>query len=471
MQLNPPLHSSTKKNFALISFLLVLILIAGCGGSGSSGSPASPQAGTTSVQINFGDAPADWIVAFSMNMSSMTLINSGGTTVSVASGPMQMEMRHLMGTMQPVAMINIPQGTYSMATIAISSEAVTYMDPVSKLLVQQTMPGMTKTFNFNPPVTVGTMPETMNFDLDLSQSFSGAAGHIAFNPVFNMTTGMPGGGQGTQSGGMEHMMGGVSGISGSSFTMSMMQGLPTVTVMTNSNTHFDHISGMGSMGMGMLVEVNATMQADGSLMATWVSSVLPGMSGGLMAEGLVNSITGNPPSQFTIICDNGAGTSMMSSYLGTALQINLTSTTQYGFDANGVDLSNLPFTPAFNSSTLAKGQRVDPDSTGGMMMGGMGGGMMSGAINATQVTLEQQGLSGTVSSYADGSPASFVLNLPSDSAFTSLTGAGTVMVFQQPGTQLSGSSSVTNNAGVQVRGLLFFDAGTYKMVAARIVVH
>ena len=457
------LRPSAPKAIALV---LGLFLIIGCGGNGSSGSSNPTQAGTSNVQINMGDAPADWIVAFTMNMSSVALINSNGTSVNVASGAMQMEMRHLMGTMQPLSMANVPQGTYSMANISISSANVTYMDSVTRQPVQKTMPGMTKTVNFNPPVTVGSTPMVMNFDLDLAHSISAdSAGNMTFTPVFNMTTGVPGGGLGPQYGGMDHIIGSVSGVSGSSFTISMMPGLASFTVMTNSSTQFEHMTGMGSLSAGMMVDLDANMQADGSLMATRIDSVLSGMSGGMMAEGLVNSISGNPPTQLSIIADNGAGSGMMGSYLGATLLVNVAASTGYRFDASGVDLKNLPFTPTFNSSTMTKGQRIDPGTSGGMMNGGM----MGPTMNASELTLEQQGLSGTVASYASGSPASFILNLPADSAFTSITGSGMITVFQQPDTQLRGMPSVANGASVQVRGLLFFDAGSYKMVAARII--
>ncbi len=65
------------------------------------------------------------------------------------------------------------------------------------------------------------------------------------------------------------------------------------------------------------------------------------------------------------------------------------------------------------------------------MMGG------SGSLTASQVRQEQQGLQGTVSSYtANGAKATFTLTLPTDSAFATLTGATTVQVYQQVGTQL-----------------------------------
>ena len=101
----------------------------------------------------------------------------------------------------------------------------------------------------------------------------------------------------------------------------------------------------------------------------------------------------------------------------------------------------------------------------------MGGGMMGGGtITATDCRLEQQGLGGTVSSYSsNGSQATFTLKLASDSAFTTLTGATTLTVFQQAGTELRGMTTVSDGSTVHVRGLLFFDTGTYKLVASRIL--
>lgn len=100
----------------------------------------------------------------------------------------------------------------------------------------------------------------------------------------------------------------------------------------------------------------------------------------------------------------------------------------------------------------------------------MMGGSSAGVVTASQIELEQQGFSGTVSNYAaNGSQATFTLTLASDSAFTTLTGASTITVFQQAGTTLSGLTSVANSTTVRVRGLLFFDGGTWKLVASRIV--
>jgi hypothetical protein len=99
-------------------------------------------------------------------------------------------------------------------------------------------------------------------------------------------------------------------------------------------------------------------------------------------------------------------------------------------------------------------------------MQGMTGG---GTLTATSISLEQQGLRGTVSGYAQsGSQATFTLTMSGDSAFAKLTGATTVSVYQQGTTQLRGTSNITNGSVVQVRGLLFLDGVSFRLVAGRI---
>src|SRR5262249_18046282 len=167
---------------------------------------------------------------------------------------------------------------------------------------------------------------------------------------------------------------------------------------------------------------------------------------------------------------DGAGTGMMGSSLAGTMTIDVSPTAAFTIDSDNVDMSNLPFTPRFDGTTVFKGQRVEAISSTGMMSGGGMGGMMGGGtINASVIDLEQQGFSGTVSGYTGSGPATtFTLTLAADSAFATLTGATTLTVFQQPGTELRGLTTVGNGNTVHTRGLLFFDAGAYKFVASRI---
>jgi hypothetical protein len=314
----------------------------------------------------------------------------------------------------------------------------------------------------------------MGFDLDLASSVTADAnGNLTMNPVFRMSSGMQGSGNPGDfaNGGIQQMMGSVSSISGSSFVMSSMQAAQNFTFATNSSTVFSSTS-MSGMAGGMLVMVDATLQADGSLMATRVQSMMS--SGGVMGGGIVTAVTGQPPTSLTLVMQNGAGTGMMSSSFGAGVTVDLNGSTTWQMDEDGVDMAGLPFTPVFDASHVHAGQSVMPIGSAGMVSGGMGGGMMgggsmAGTITASEVALEPQGLSGTIATaVTSGATTSFTLTLASDSAFSTLTGATKVTVFQQPQTTMAGTSPIASGTRIHAFGLLFFDAGQWKMVASRI---
>ena len=458
---------------AFAALFVSLLLLLGCGGGTSSPSP-NPQPNTTPLQVNIGDAPSDRLVAVSMTIGSMSLTKSGGGSVSVVSSSTPVEVMHLMGTVNPISLMNVPQGSYPGATVSISSATVLYMDPTAMQLVQKSVSGpMMATVNFNPSMTVGTSPMVLNLDMNMASSVSiDNSDKVTMTPTMTATMNQccTGNSQNPEDGGMEHMTGTVMSMSGNSFTMSMMQSSQNISVTTGSGTQFEGMGGMGGMSNGMIVMVDATMQADGTFMAQKVESMMA-MSGGSMADGLVMGLSGSPVTQLTIATMDGTGSGMTGSDLAGTITVNVSPTAAFNIDSDHVDMSNLPFTPTFDGTTVFKGQRVEAVSSTGMMSGGGMGGMMGGGtIDASEIDLEQQGLSGTVSGYAgSGTPTTFTLMLPSDSAFTTLTGAATVTVFQQPGTQLWGMTTITNGSTVHVRGLLFFDAGTYKLVAGRIM--
>lgn len=470
-----PRHFARSATEASLTLLLAGVLSA-CGGSSSMNpapNPSPTPAAKTAVQVNMGDAPADWMLAFSMNISSMSLTGSNGS-VSAVSSAMPMEMMHLMGTMQPIAMVSAPQGTYTGASISIGSATVVYMDPSTKTPVQKTISGpMTATVTFSNPVTVGSAPMALGFDLDLAKSIAAdTSGNLSMNPVFHITAGMQGSGSplDPSDGGIQRMMGAVSGVSGSTFTMTSMQAAQSFTFMTNSSTEFDNTR-MSAMTNGMLLLVDASLQSDGSLLAARVQSMMG--SGGVMGGGIVTAVTGPPATQFTMVMQDGAGTGMMASNFAAEAAANLNGSTVYKINDDGMDMSSLPFTPVFDSNHVFAGQSLMPISSSGMMSGGMGGGMMgggmmAGTITASEVDLEQQGLSGTVAAAtSSGARTTLTLTLPSDSAFRILTGASSVIVCQQPGTMIP-ASPIAAGATVHAYGLLFLDAGQWKMVASRI---
>ena len=449
-------------------------------GTGTGGGNPTP-AGSTAMQVAIGDAPSDWIMAFGMTVNSITLTNSTGGTVSVMPTATPTEMMQLMATLQPISATNVPQGTYTQAQVSVSNITMGYMNPTTHAYTQATMAGpFTATVPFSPSMTVGTTPVALNFDMNMASSVAlDASGHVTFAPT--MTAGMASVSGATSNpwqGGMQQQVGTVSSVSGTSFTMGSMMGLQKATFTTDGTTQFSGsgLSGMGAMTSGMMVAVDASLQADGTYLAHRVEYMQTG-STGMVGQGLVSALTGNPPTQLTLVANGGMGGGMMASSIGGTLTVSLPASVPYSVDTDGVDLTNLPFTPPFDASSVTKGQRVDVVSGSGMMSGsgGMGGGMTGtlGTLTATQVRLEQQALHGTVSNYtANGSQATFTLTLPADSAFATLTGTTTILVYQQAGTQVSGTATaLANGQDVQARGLLFNDGGLYKLVTSWIVIH
>lgn len=462
---------------SIVTISMALAIIGGlvaCGGGNTGPAPVTTptSAAKTVVQVNMGDAPADWMLAFSMNINSLALTGSNGTINAVSSGT-TMEMMHLMGTMQPLALVSAPQGTYTSASISISSATVMYMDPVTKSVVHKTITGpISATITFTSPIAVGSTPMAIGFDLDLANSVTmDSSGNPKMNPVFHVTSGMQGTGNALDpsNGGIQHMMGAVSSTSGNSFSMTSIQAAQAFTFATNSSTSFDNITSMSMMTSGMLVFVDASMQPDGSLMATKVQSMMN--AGGVMSSGVITSVTGLPATQLMMVAQNGAGTGMMSSAFAAGASVNMSANAVFQINQGETDLSNLPFTMTFDARHIYAGQSVMPVSSSGMgtSSGVMGGNPMAGTIASTGVTLEPQGLSGVLATAITSvSRTSFMLALPSDCAFTTLTGATSITVYQQPGTIISGTLPIAGGATVHVFGLLSMDAGQWKMVAARI---
>jgi Domain of unknown function (DUF4382) len=473
-------HSYAKcctLQWATLTALVVLAASAlvGCGG-GSTPATTPPTANTTAVLVNMGDSPSDRVMAMSMTISAMGFTNSSGTSVAALSSPMTLEMLHLMGTMQPAAMPKLPQGTYTQMSVTVSSAIVSYVDPTTHNVIQKTVSGpMTATMTLNPALTVGSSAMVMNLDMDVAHSVSiDGSGNVTMTPTFRpfANTAMANATD-PEHGGMMHMIGSVSSTAGNSFTMSTLSGMQ-FSMATSTGTQFQNMGGMGSMGNGLILMVNGIMQPDGSINAQYVQNMMT--SGGLMAMGTVAAVTSSPATQLSLVPMDGIGSGMMSSVLANGMTVDVGSGTTYSIDKDGVDMTGLPFTPEFDATRIYAGQLVSSASSsgmaggGGMMGGGMGGMTNAGTQTASSVRLEPQGLNGSVNNYTAGAgTATFALTVASDSVFASLTGATSITVFQQAGTQLRDITSVTNGASVHVRGLLFLDSGTYKLVATRIV--
>jgi uncharacterized protein DUF5666/uncharacterized protein DUF4382 len=464
------------RTFATLLVLAGIIVLTSCGGGSNANSmlPSTAAPQSAMVTVNIGDSPNDRVAALEVTIASISLTNSSGAAVPVLTSPLHIELRRLAGTFRPISLKSVPAGTYTQANLQLSAAEITILDPATGKLVESHLPVPSTpiSIKFTSPLVLTTQAATVNLDFNLASSVSiDAAGNITFSPTITATTGMVRPDMEHQNdveeGEVEEVVGAVTDISSPKFTIMIGQGPQTLTFLTNSSTEFRGVGSLSAITKGTIVEVYAVTQTDGALLATKVEVEIEDENEAeAEAEGLVVSTTGAPVTQFAILVRDNSGDSSKSSPLGTTLTVNVNSNTKFNIDTDEIDLNNLSFTPAFDTTSLAKGQNVEAEmgSREFEIEDEQSGGM---AITADRVRLKQQAVTGVVSGVPqNGTATTFTLIVATDSVFAMLTGQTTLTVFVQPSTEMR--TTLANNATVQVRGLLFFAGGKYNLVAHRI---
>lgn len=450
----------------------VLALTSCSGGSAATMLPTTAHAQSAMVTVNVGDSPDDRVGALEVTIASISLVNGSGAAVPVLTTPIEIELRHLAGTFRPISLTSVPAGTYTQVSVQLSAAEITVLDPSTGNLVEKNVPVPSSpiTIKLASPLVLTTEAATVNLDFNLASSVSiDAAGNIAFSPTIVATTAMvrPDDENDEEQGEVDEVVGAVTNISGSSFTIMVGEGPQTLTFVTNSSTEFRGVGSLSAIMKGTIVEVHAVTQSDGTLLATKVEVEVEDQNAQeAEAEGLVVSTTGSPVTQFAILVRDHSGDSSKSSALGSTLTVNANSNTKFAIDTEDVNLSGLSFTPTFDATSLAKGQNVEAEmGSGEFEAEDEHSGTM--AITADKVRLKQQALTGTVSGLTqNGNASSFTLTVASDSVFAMLTGQTTVIVVVQASTEME--TTPANGGTVQVRGLLFFASGKYTLVTGRV---
>lgn len=459
----------------------------------TSPTPPTSQAAKAPVTVNIGDAPAERVVSFEVTVTSVSLTAADGSSVNVFTGNRRVEVTHLAGTLEPLALGSIPQGTYTQVEVTVADPAVSFLDDNGSVKNFEAA-GFTRTLNIalNPPLTIGsTAAILLNLDLNAAASVTidPTTGAVTINPIFNVT-GQPADDQKNQpeAGELERIAGMVTAVdtTKSTFTISLGQSGVSLTFTTNASTKFEigdsTNGGLAALAAGMVVRVDGMTQADGTLLATDVEAALPVTTASEL-EGVVTSVTGTPVTSFTIVAqdgnsDGGSSDGGEQNLVGGAVTVSVDANSKFAVGAGGLTVDATAF--PFDAAHLTQGQRVEADS---LSQPEAVGNAATTMLTAQKVTLQQQALQGSVSNLVGTLTAGqFTLTVAPDSAFALLTGKTTVTVFSQASTDMrddvfnddnggdgGGDGGGTSNIGqVQVRGLLFFDGTAYKMLAVRV---
>ncbi len=201
----------------------------------------------------------------------------------------------------------------------------------------------------------------------------------------------------------------------------------------------------------MIVTVEAVSQSDGSLLARTVESETETTTGQAM-EGVITATASTPSPSISVAAQSViASNAATAPAAGSAVSVPITTATAFSVESSTISGT----LPAFDASTIGKGQQVLVDSE-----------TQSGtATSATgdKIKLQEQALFGSVTAL---SGANFTLSISTTSAFFSLTGAASVPVQTSSATQIN--VALANGNLVRVRGLLFFNGTSHVMLASRI---
>jgi len=440
----------------------------------------------------------DQFASFYVAVTSISLTNQAGTTVSVLTAPQsnaftqiqEAEFIHLNGQMAPFLAAMVPQGTYTSATLTYSYAQFTHirLNATGALeSVTDAVGGVNsipQTASVNLPAPLAIRGSAMAVSLDLQVSTSATfTDHgtpqqdtYAITPIFTLTAVAPAPQAPARVMGVDAL---ISSITSGGNSLSLMIDYAfnnptfpvgaTFTVATNSSTVYQGIANFSALAAGMIANVDLTLQSDGSLLATRVE------------------------------VDDPSATNVLTGPLGTVFDaqhqiVELGRTNEefnqsvvpgsnfmpYSFDANTAFMvsgqiavpSNLPFSAMFDSSSMIAGQNVAVGSQVIVTSGGA-------KTHATTITLMPQTINGTITGVS--SSAGFTVYTVSLAAYdlfpilavqtgqtTVLQNPSSIQVYVDSSTQMLNSNAIAAGNVFRFNGLIFNDGGTARMVCRQV---
>lgn len=494
-----PSKSRCCLTITLAAVTTAVSLISGCGGVVVNPPTGGQLQGNSQVVVLRTSTANDRWSNYDLSISNISLVNSAGNQITLFSFPQNsgefLEFARLNGFSEPWPTVSVPQGVYT-------SASVTYSYPLIGCLTVSSIGGVeynmyavattagtsgpfTVSINFPSPITISGTAMALSLDLQVSQSTNLSActvvpGSTAYTvtPVFILSpvpiTPQPTNDSNGKESGITGRVVSVDEVGGA-FTLQTATGSditggagPPLTLSTDAYTTYQGVGGLSDLLVGMFVDMDATIQTDGALLATRVE---------VQDTTATNMWIGPLVSVFV---PQGNIQAQGEQEQGDDLSTNPVTENYYSFDANTAfkitgEYSNptdLPFTATFNASTMFAGENVA---------------IASGAIpataptyaRATTITLMPQTLNGTIAAVSSsGGHSIYDLQLASYDPIptltgvagqsTSLTNPSVVHVYVNGDTQILASSSLSVGNVMRFQGLLFNDASTLRMVCSMV---
>src|SRR5580704_1992168 len=447
-----------RKGMGVFASLFAAVLLSSCSGSMKTSSP--PPSGQASVFTVGTDAPLPSVVSCQIMVTGITIFN-GTTNVSVLSTPQVVDFAQFNGLHQLLDLSSVPDGTYTSATVTLSSPLIGYINvdppnPPTASTINGTLSVSSVTVNFPQPFVLDASDLVglrMEFDLRQSLQVDGN-GQVTgvVNPVFEMN--MLNSTDAAVS--IDDFHAGVVGITGSNtFTVQGPHGRQW-QVTANDNTVFDDPDlPISSFTTNTIVSLTGTLDPVSHAIDASEVEVISNDKfylGGLLTN--VSPASPQPATQADIyVREELPAIPGISDGQIESLSLN-------GSEIYRIGHIDLPLTTLlFNNTLMAPGQRVD---IGGPLTTSNG----TDTLTVHRVILRRQGQAGSwvpgSTAVQSGNMGSFQLNdvwtagilLPSP--LTVLTTNDTNFI------TLSGLGALTGAGPIQIRvvGFTLINQGT-----------
>ena len=415
----------------------------------------------------------DQLANFQMSLGTLSLTNENGKAVTVFNlEPQRLaESIHSNSVLEPMAAVSIPQGVYTSAALTFGNPQFTFVTYASDFIYFNT--GVDFTGN-SPQSAVITLPtplivsgSAMGLVLDssVSQSVSisgnpqGDNFKTSITPTFTIkpetiTAGSTSALNGMETGVFGQITStGPIGSDADGLVLTTPGGSP-LSMETNNATVYQGLAGYSELATGMFADVDLAIQQDGSLLATRVEVA------DATAQDLVTGPVFNPNIQsgtFNLVGEREEGNDFSSEFRSGGLALRFTGDTSFRVFGGFTASHGLPFTPIFDSASLASGQNIAITAASIPTTGPF-------PVIST-VTLIPQTVNGKVSAVSNsGAYTIYAVTLASYDPLTPPGSALTVNVYTDPSTQMLNSMPAVAGSVLRFHGLVFNDQGTLRMV-------
>jgi Domain of unknown function (DUF5666) len=471
---------SPTSRFLIVFTIAVAAITTGCGSTGMSSSKTPALSGNTSVTLLLSSTANAQLDQFVVGFNSVTLTSQSGKMVSLFTTPPKgtpriAEFIHLNGSVEPLLTVSVPQDIYTSAIAEIGPATFTCdaLTPSGSLSTDtfafDALPPGQVTVNLPAPITITGAAMGISLNMKVSQSasypstcyFTGIPAY-AITPTFNLTP------VSFSTPVTEPLLDGqIASVmtTGNGFNVALADG-QTVSVNTNSSTVYQGINGFSLLTPGMLIDMDAAIQSDGSQLATRIAVQDSDTANLSASSGPILQIAASQPTLFGFEREH-QGYLTTSRQAAIFLPYNLGSVV-FHISGSFTNLADLPFVASFDGTSMFDGQNVYVTSHAITLSGG------PTYVPATTITLMPQTINATVAAVGtDGAFSTYTVALaPYDLIPDLAVQAGQTTVLNQPGmvvvyvdskTQQHNTKPLGVGSVLRFNGLLFNDNGALRM--------